>query len=153
MTMKSLIVFFFATGAFAAELQQTSEIIDVLKSHYVDKDKLDQKSLNDATVAGILDRLGSGAKLLTTEEAASNAVPGIVSTADPREPLARVEIIEPAIGYIRVADVTGESATELDGELKHFAEQKVTGYILDLRFADGTNYAAAAAVASRFLPS
>jgi C-terminal processing protease CtpA/Prc len=29
----------------------------------------------------------------------------------------------------------------------------VTGYILDLRFADGTNYAAAAEVASRFLPA
>jgi C-terminal processing protease CtpA/Prc len=151
--MKRLLIFFFATGVLAAELQQTSEIIDVLKSHYVDKDKLDQKSLNDATAAGILDHLGAGAKLLTADEAASNAVPVVTSTADPREPLARVEIIDPGIGYIRIADVTDGAAMDLDAELKHFAEQKVTGYILDLRFADGTNYAAAAAVASRFLPA
>jgi len=35
--------------------------------------------------------------------------------------------------------------------LKGFADAKVDGYILDLRFADGTNYAVAAAVAGRFL--
>jgi C-terminal processing protease CtpA/Prc len=149
--MKNLIILFLASSAFAAELQQTSEIIDVLKSHYVDKDKLDQKSLNDATAAGILEHLGAGAKLLTADEAASNAVPVVASTIDPQEPLARVEVIDPGIGYIRLGDVVAGTAAELDGELKQFAEQKVTGYILDLRFADGTNFAAAAAVASRFL--
>src|SRR5437016_4239447 len=99
-----------ASVAFAADtqLQPTSEIIDVLKSHYVDKDKLDPKSLNDATVAGILDRLGNGAKLLTADQAATNAVPVVASTADPREPLARVEVIDPDIAYIRMADVTEE---------------------------------------------
>ena len=144
-----------ASVAFAGDtqLQQTSEIIDVLKSHYVDKDKLDQKSLNDATAAGILDRLGNGAKLLTADEAASNTVPAITSSADPQEPLARVEVIDSVIGYIRIGDVTDGTAVDLDGELKKFVEQKVTGYILDLRFADGTNFAAAAAVASRFLPA
>ena len=144
-----------ASVAFAGDtqLQQTSEIIDVLKSHYVDKDKLDQKSLNDATAAGILDRIGTGAKLLTAEEAASNAVPAITPSADLREPLARVEVIDSVIGYIRIGDVTDETAVDLDAELKRFVEEKVTGYILDLRFADGTNFAAAAAVASRFLPA
>jgi C-terminal processing protease CtpA/Prc len=151
--MKSFIIFLMATGTFAAELQQTSEIIDVLKTHYVDKDKLDQKSLNDATADAILKNLGIGAKLLTADEAASNAVPVIAPTTPPHEPLARAEIIDPNIGYIRIGDVTDDTAVDLDAELKKFAEQNVTGYILDLRFADGTNYAAAAAVASRFLPA
>jgi C-terminal processing protease CtpA/Prc len=151
--MKSFIIFLMATGSFAAELQQTSEIIDVLKTHYVDKDKLDQKSLNDATADAILKNLGIGAKLLTADEAASNAVPVITPTTPPHEPLARAEVIDPNIGYIRIGDVTDDTAVDLDAELKKFAEEKVTGYILDLRFADGTNYAAAAAVASRFLPA
>jgi C-terminal processing protease CtpA/Prc len=153
--MKSLIIILLAASALAGEtqLQQTSEIIDVLKSHYVDKDKLDQKSLNDATAAGILDHLGAGAKLMTADEAATNAVPVVVSSADPHEPLARVEVIEPNIGYIRIGDVVEGTAADLDAELKKFAEQKVTGYILDLRFADGTNFSAVAAVASRFLPA
>jgi hypothetical protein len=144
----------FAVGALRASepsLPQTSEIIEMLKLHFVDKDKLDQKLLNDATAAGILDRLGAGAKLLTTEQAASNTVPAVVSTADPTEPLARVEVIEPDIAYIRIGDVVDGTATDLDIELKKFADEKVSGYILDLRFADGTNYAAAASVASRFL--
>ncbi len=136
-----------------AQLQQTSEIIDALKTHYVDKDKLDQQLLNDATVAGILERLGPGAKLLTAEQAASNRVPVVASTANPHEPLARVEVIDPDIGYIRIADVVDATVVDLDAELRKFADQKVTGYILDLRFADGTDYAAAAAVASRFLPA
>ena len=134
-------------------LQEMSEVIDILKSHFVDKDKLDQKALNDASVAGIIERLGSGAKLLTAEQAASNALLQVVSTANPTEPLARAEVIEPSIGYIRLGDVMEGTATDLDIELKQFADEKVTGYILDLRFADGTNYAAAATVASRFLPA
>src|SRR5260221_6179435 len=132
---------FIITGLLAAsvalagetQLQQTSEIIDVLKSHYVDKDKLDQKSLNDATAAGILDRLGNGAKLMTAEEATSNMVPTITASADPHEPLARVEVIDSVIGYIRIGDVTDETAVDLDSELMKFVQEKVTGYILDLR--------------------
>ena len=92
----------FAVGALPASetsLPQTSEIIEMLKLHFVDKDKLDQKLLNDATAAGILDRLGTGAKLLTADQAASNTVPAVVSTADPSELLARVEVIEPDIAY------------------------------------------------------
>src|SRR5258706_7934595 len=90
-----------ASATFAADtqLQQTSEIIDVLKSHYADKDKLDQKSLNNATAAGILDRLSNGAKLLTADQTASNAVPPITSSADPHAPLARVEVIYSVIAY------------------------------------------------------
>jgi hypothetical protein len=64
----------------------------------------------------------------------------------------RAEVIEPDIGYIRLADVGEQTPAGLDAELKKFSEAKVSGCVLDLRFANGTNYAAAAAVASRFLP-
>ncbi|MEI6082763.1 MAG: S41 family peptidase [Verrucomicrobiota bacterium] len=127
------------------------ELIDVLKQHYVDRETLDAKKLNAASVAGLLQMLGAGAKLLTAEEAASNSTV-VTPTVDlTHEPLARVEAIQPDIGYIRLVDVTPETALALDTEFKKFADAKVTGYILDLRFADGTNYAAAAIVASRFL--
>ena len=130
-----------------------AEIIAVLKQHYVDRETLDAQKLTDASVAGILKMLGTGAQLLTAAEAKSNSVPVIEPNASAHEPLARVEVIEPAIGYIRVADVVGETPLALDAELQKFAQAKVTGYVLDLRFADGTNFAAAAAVASRFLPA
>jgi hypothetical protein len=135
----------------AAELGETTQIIDLLKSNYVDHDKLDQKLLNDATVGGILHALGRGAQIMTADEAKSNAVRAVEIIAGTNEPLARAEIIDPNIGYIRLAEVTENTVSALDGELRAFADAKVEGYVLDLRYADGTNYAAAAEVASRFV--
>ncbi len=134
-----------------AELGQTTQIIDLLKANYVDHDKLDEKLLNDATVGGILQALGRGAQIMTAAEAKSNAVQAIELVPGTNEPLARAEIINPDIGYIRLADVTENTVSALDGELRAFADAKVAGYVLDLRYADGTNYAAAAEVASRFV--
>ena len=133
------------------ELHQTTAIINLLKSHYVDRDKLDQKLLNDATVDGILQALGRGAQILSPEQAASNALSATELTSVTNEPLGRAEVIEPDIGYLRLADITENTVPALDAELKKFSDAKVRGYVLDLRFADGTNYAVAAEVASRFL--
>jgi Peptidase family S41 len=134
-----------------AELRETTQVIDLLKSHYVDHDKLDQKLLNDATVGGLLRTLGHGAQILTADEAKSNAALVVEAAINTNEPLARAEVIDPDIGYIRVGDVTENTVSAIDAELKAFADSKVEGYVLDLRFADGTNYAAAAEIASRFV--
>jgi peptidase S41-like protein len=134
-----------------AELRETSQVIDLLKSHYVDHDKLDQKLLNDATVGGLLRTLGRGAQILTADEAKSNGAQVVEEVMGTNEPLARAEVIDPDIGYIRVAEITENTVPAIDAELKAFADSKVEGYVLDLRFADGTNYAAAAEIASRFV--
>ncbi len=156
--MKKLLVGFSiglaAVGCIAddndVELKQTTEIIGLLKSHYVDAGQLDGKQLGDATITGLLKALGAGAQLLTAEEAKSK-VPAIEACAQTGQRLARAEVINPKIGYIRLADVEQAAVSELDAELTKFAAARVTGYVLDLRFADGTNYAAAAALAGRFL--
>jgi hypothetical protein len=132
-------------------LRQTMEIISVLKSNYVDHDKLDEKLLNEATVTGILGALGRGAVILAPETPSTNGTKAVDSELKPAGPLARAEVIDPHIGYIRLADVTEGTPAALDAELKGSADAKVAGYVLDLRFADGTNFAAAAAVAGRFL--
>jgi len=126
-------------------LRQASEIISALKSNYVDREKLDGKMLDDASVAGILEALGSGATIVPAEKATSTATKTVTG------PIARAELIDPDIGYIRLASVSDAAVSPFDGELKKLADQKARGFILDLRFADGTNYAAAAAVASRFV--
>lgn len=133
------------------ELQQTTEIIGLLKSRYVDGSQLDQKQLSDATISGLLQALGQGAQLLTTEEAKAKAMASLKPSARPGQPLARAEVIDPNIGYIRVADVEEATVPALDVELAKFAVSRVTGYVLDLRFANGTNYAASAKLAARFL--
>ncbi|MCK7473090.1 MAG: S41 family peptidase [Rhodopseudomonas palustris] len=50
--------------------------------------------------------------------------------------MARAEIIDPKIGYLRLADVEQAAVAELDAELAKFAAARVTGYVLDLRFAE-----------------
>ena len=134
-----------------SSLRQTAEVISVLKSNYVDRDALSEKLLNEATVSGILAALGRGAVIVEPEPPSTNSPKTVTVGPMAAVPLARAEIIDPSIGYIRLADVTQETPAALDAELRKFADAKVKGYVLDLRFADGTNFAAAAAVASRFL--
>jgi hypothetical protein len=134
-----------------SSLRETSEVISVLKSNYVDRDKLNDKLLNQATIDGLIDALGRGAVILTPQPPSTNAAK--IATAEPHSlsGLARAEVIDPNIGYIRLDDVTEATPPAVDARLTKFAEAKVTGYVLDLRFADGTNYAAAAEIAGRFL--
>jgi len=132
-------------------LPLTAEVISVLKSNYVDRDKLNEKSLNEATVTGILEAVGRGVVIVEAEAPSTNATPAAAEEPKPIQPLARAEVIGPDIGYIRLADVTEEAPAALDVELKKLVDAKVTGFVLDLRYAGGTNFAAAAAIASRFL--
>lgn len=136
-----------------ADLRETSAVIEALKTRYVDREKLDTKLLNDATVAGLLQALGQGAVIITPAPLGAGQAMATNAATTPAvaEPLARAEVIDPAIGYLRLADVVAATVPAIDGELKKFSAEKVEGYVLDLRFADGTNYAAAAAVAGRFL--
>jgi C-terminal processing protease CtpA/Prc len=127
---------------------QTTEIVDILKASYVDHDRLNDDALEAATLTGLLQSLGRGVKIFTSEPVETNLVAAAATT---NSPLARAEVIAPDIGYIRLSDVQPASVRALDDELQKFAEAKVTGYILDLRFADGTNCEAVAKVASRFL--
>ncbi|HTS17941.1 MAG TPA: S41 family peptidase [Verrucomicrobiae bacterium] len=140
-------------GPVAADpsLRDTSEIISALKSNYVDRDQLNDKLLNEATVNGLLDALGHGVSIVTVPSPSTNAADLTVASPQPTSSIARAEIIDPNIGYIRLADVQDATVAAVDGQLKKFADAKVTGYVLDLRFADGTNFAAAAEIASRFL--
>ena len=153
--MKKLMIGLFSglllAGAVVAEddvqLGQTSEVIKILKSHYVDHDKLDEKLFNDATVVGILQSIGAGAIIVTPGTETAVTPPD----ATPALHLARAEVIEPSIGYIRVSDVTAETIAAVDAELTKFTNAKVIGYVLDLRYADGHDLDAAAALTSRFL--
>jgi C-terminal processing protease CtpA/Prc len=132
-------------------LRQTTEIISALKSNYVDREKLDGKMLDDATVAGILEALGSGATIVSSEPVTTNSQKTVTHESHPVGPIARTEIIDPNIGYIRFADVSDSAVAALDIGLAKLTEDKANGFVLDLRFADGTNYTAAAEIASRFV--
>lgn len=61
-------------------------------------------------------------------------------------------IFEESFGYVRIAAVQSGLAKQVSGALQELESQHtLTGLILDLRFANGQDYAAAAAVADLFL--
>jgi C-terminal processing protease CtpA/Prc len=134
-----------------SSLRETTEVISVLKSNYVDRDQLNDKLLNEATVDGLINALGHGVVIVSPPLPSTNEAKVALVEPHLAPVLAHAEVIDPNIGYIRLSDVTGETPAALDTQLKQFAEAKVTGYVLDLRFADGTNFAAAAEIAGRFL--
>jgi hypothetical protein len=134
-----------------SSLRETTEVISILKSNYVDRDKLNDKLLNEATVDGLLNALGHGVVIVSPLPPSTNTANVVAAEPHLMPVLARAEVIDPNIGYIRLSDVTEGTPAALDTQLKQFAEAKVTGYVLDLRFADGTNFAAAAEIAGRFL--
>jgi hypothetical protein len=134
-----------------SSLRETTEVISVLKSNYVDRDQLNDKLLNEATVDGLIEALGHGAVILTPQPPTTNESKIAAVESRSISGLVRAEVIEPNIGYVRLDDVSGATPSAFDAQLKKFAEAKVTGYVLDLRFADGTNFAAAADIAGQFL--
>jgi hypothetical protein len=139
------------TNAPAAALAgvNAAAVLKILKADYVDHARLDDAAVQTATISGLLAALGPGAVVVPRAAAASNQVAQAAANVA-SQALARAEIIQPDIAYLRLADVSPAAVTALDEELKKFATAKVMGFILDLRFADGTNYEAAAAVAGRF---
>jgi hypothetical protein len=117
-----------------------SEIYELLRAHLPG---MDESALNRAAVEGLVKQLHPQVTLLgqAAEAPASPNLPGV----------ARASVIEGAFGYFRI----GQVGAGLDRELaaayqKLTATNKLKGLVLDLRFADGFDYAAAATTADWF---
>jgi hypothetical protein len=99
-------------------------------------------TLNRAAVEGLLSRLG-GKVTLVTGETAQPETAALVSKAD---------VLEGDVGYVRVSRVAAGLAKNIRAALQPMsATNALKGVVLDLRFTDGEDYAAAAAVADLFL--
>ncbi|MBU6399113.1 MAG: hypothetical protein KGS61_02245 [Verrucomicrobia bacterium] len=99
-------------------------------------------ALNRAAVQGMLNRFAPVASL----EAAAPTHPTAGAL------LSKTAVFDGAYAYLRVARVgarLGEEIGSAYGRLS--ATNKLKGLVLDLRFADGEDYAAAAAAADKFL--
>ena len=116
------------------------EVYDLLRTHLAGTTDAD---LNRAAVEGLLTALRGKVTLAGEEGAAAYTNAALVS---------RSSLLDNVVAYVRVARVA-------DGLAKDFAEairqlgatNRLKGVVLDLRFADGRDYTAAAAVADLFL--
>ncbi len=117
------------------------QVIQLLKAHYVTQSSLSDIEVRRATVQGLLERLGAGAKLLSKPVAAPEEIPFHSETIDNR------------IGYLKMGTIKRERLPELDAALKEITEQSREAVVLDLRATpDGTDLDLAAEVCRRFCP-
>ena len=108
-------------------------------------DGVSQADLDRAAVKGLLEQLPGQAML---EESNSAAIPTASDT------LGKVALYDDSYAYLRIGRVEGNLAQRLRAayqELARTNKLKIKGVILDLRFAAGNDYGAAAAAADCFL--
>ena len=140
---------FFGLAACAAvagstnELPKFDEVYQLLRAHLNGSSEAD---LNRAAVEGLLAQLKSGA-MLVGGGAAGEEAPA-PST------LGKSIIYDDSFAYLRVLKVETNLAGQLMASYRDMAatnKTKIKGLVLDLRFAGGTDFAAAAAAADCFL--
>jgi hypothetical protein len=116
------------------------ELRAVVRAHLIG---ITDEELNRAAVDGLLNSLRGKVRLLGSNDLAAAAAKAPA--------LATARALE-AAAYLRVQNVTPTLAAELAAAHRALAAtNQLTGIILDLRFADGENYAAAAAAADLFV--
>jgi len=122
------------------DLPHFQEVLRLLRANLPD---VTEDDLNRAAVQGLLDGFRPRVLLVTNEP---------VATPTTAPAISRSAVYEQAFGYLRVQRVTAGVADEFGAELDRLrSAQALKGLVLDLRFADGEDYRAAAALADRFL--
>jgi hypothetical protein len=124
----------------AAALPDFQEVFELVRAHLPG---VTESELNRAAVEGLLARLEGRVQL-------AGAAGGATETNAPA--LAEARLLENEVAWFRVARVADGLAGELADRLSQWsASNRLAGVVLDLRFAGGDDYAAAAAVADLFL--
>ena len=126
----------------ASEIPDFKEVFDLLRANAA---SLNETTLNRAAVEGLLAKLGGHAWLVDPISPApeTNAAP-VSSSA----------IFDESYGYIRIARVDRRLPDQFTSAFEKLAAtNKLKGLVIDLRFANGKDYNAAARVADHFLGS
>jgi len=127
------------------QLGQTGleEVIEKLRSNYVDPSALTNQEINQAAVEGLLSRLGPGATIQTKAQAEQPA----------RNYPLKSDLIERRFGYVRLGTITQQSLAPLDDALNDLVARGASGLILDLRtMPPGSDFQLAADILDRFVP-
>jgi hypothetical protein len=116
------------------------EVFDLVRSNLVG---VNETALNEAALQGFVSQLYPQVILVT------NVLAGQEAT---NQPIAKSITYEDTFAYFQIAKVESNLADALGAAFEEIREKnKLKGLILDLRFADGTDYSAAANTADRFV--
>jgi C-terminal processing protease CtpA/Prc len=117
------------------------EVYDLLRAHLAGKSETE---LNRDAVQGLLQQLHSKVSLVASETAPDQSSHALV--------LAKSALYDGPVGYLRVGRIGEGLASQISSAYKNLeASNHLKGLVLDLRFADGRDYAEAVAVADLFI--
>lgn len=126
-----------------AETAEFKEVYELIRAHAAG---VSEAELNRAAVDGLLAKVSARAWLVDPAKASatdSNAAP-VSSSA----------LFDESYGYIRIAHLSPRLPEQFSAVLQRLqATNKIKGLVIDLRYAGGNDYDAAAKVADRFLGS
>lgn len=122
--------------------EELKQIVEILRGSYLNPDALSDSALARAGIQGLLDRLGSGARIFSSGK-----------KEEPRTAQFRSEMLDGAVGYLRMGALTPENLAALDATLEGFAAKPPTALVLDLRATPhSTDFELAAECCRRFSP-
>jgi hypothetical protein len=134
-----------ACGSLRAEMTNAApdfkQVYELLRANL---GGMSDEQLNSAAVEGLLKELHGRATLVggSANRAPSQNEPGLIQSA----------VLENNVAYLRVVQVGSGLADQLAAAYHGLAStNKIAGTALDLRFADGNDYAVAVAVANLFM--
>jgi hypothetical protein len=120
--------------------EELAQVIDLLRNNYTQTAGLTDAALARAGMQGLLDRLGTGARIYSK-------VSAIPETPQPL----RSEILDGSVGYLRLGTLSDLGA--LDAALEQFSIKPPTALVLDLRATPhSSDFELAAEVCRRFAP-
>jgi len=121
------------------DLPHFQEVMRVLRANLAG---VSEEDLNRAAVTGLLNQFHPQVMLVT------NGTAGVESLGK----VSRTAVYDKSYGYIRVAEVGRGLADQIASALASLNQtNQLKGLVLDLRFAGGADYEAAARAADRFL--
>jgi len=130
----------FARAAETNAAPDFKEVYDLVRQHLTGMTDAD---LNRDAVEGLFTSLRGKVTLVAGEEMSARTNVALVSKSS---------VLENDVAYVRVDRVEAGLAREFGGAVQQLsATNKLKGVVLDLRFAGGDDYAAAAVVANLFL--
>jgi hypothetical protein len=128
----------------AAETPGFDEVYGLLRSNLTG---MAEAELEQAVIKGLLQQLGPRVNLITNASETESAAGGQAGAA-----LTKSTVFDQSFGYLRVARVgAGLAAAVNEALAKLNATNRLQGLALDLRYADGFDYAEAVKVADQFI--
>jgi C-terminal processing protease CtpA/Prc len=133
----------FSLRSFAAEQMRLDEVMSVIRTNMTD---LSEEELSRSAAVGLIKELGTKVQLVQSVTTNEQPVP------KPAEVISKTAVYNDKFAYVRIKSIDERLTNEFQKVITQLlATNGLAGVVLDLRYAQGTNYEAAAKVADAFV--